>query len=177
MIQPRWHKVLSDLWSNKTRTILAVLSISVGVFAIGLVTGMYFIFVHDLDAEYESINPHHATIYTSLFDEAMLNVAMRVPGVAMAEGRSSLTAQVEVQPDKWQPIQIWAIPALDEIHIDQIRPVGPVPPLRDHEVYIDRSNLSQLPVKAGHRARAGRVGERGARLECGAVDGAGCAGV
>ena len=36
-MQPRWRKVLSDLWSNKTRTILVGLSIGIGVFALGMV--------------------------------------------------------------------------------------------------------------------------------------------
>ena len=35
-----WQKVWSDLWSNKVRTMLAVLSIAVGVFAVGAVFGM-----------------------------------------------------------------------------------------------------------------------------------------
>ena len=39
MIPPRWRKVLRDLWSNKTRTILVVLSIAVGVFAVGMIAG------------------------------------------------------------------------------------------------------------------------------------------
>ena len=39
MLRPRWRKVLRDLWSNKTRTLLVVLSIAVGVFAIGMVGG------------------------------------------------------------------------------------------------------------------------------------------
>ncbi len=39
MLKPRWRKVLGDLWSNKTRTLLVVLSIAVGVFAVGMVGG------------------------------------------------------------------------------------------------------------------------------------------
>ncbi|MEJ2561015.1 MAG: ABC transporter permease [Anaerolineae bacterium] len=35
-----WDKVWSDLWDNKARTILAVLSIAVGVFAVGAMFGM-----------------------------------------------------------------------------------------------------------------------------------------
>ena len=35
-----WHKVWSDLWDNKARTMLAVLSIAVGVFAVGPILGM-----------------------------------------------------------------------------------------------------------------------------------------
>ena len=37
MLTPRWHKVIRDLWSNKTKTILVVLAIAVGLFAFGSV--------------------------------------------------------------------------------------------------------------------------------------------
>ena len=33
-MRPRWRKVISDLIDNKVRTLLVVLSIAVGVFAI-----------------------------------------------------------------------------------------------------------------------------------------------
>ena len=35
-----WRKVWLDLWQNKVRTVLAVLSIAAGVFAIGATFGM-----------------------------------------------------------------------------------------------------------------------------------------
>jgi putative ABC transport system permease protein len=37
MIRPRWKKVIRDLWMNKSRTLLVVLSIAVGVFAFGTI--------------------------------------------------------------------------------------------------------------------------------------------
>ena len=36
MLSPRWRKVWRDLWSNKTRTLIVLLSIAVGVTAIGI---------------------------------------------------------------------------------------------------------------------------------------------
>jgi putative ABC transport system permease protein len=33
----RWIKVWRDLWSNRSRTVLVILSIAVGVFAIGMI--------------------------------------------------------------------------------------------------------------------------------------------
>ena len=39
MQSSRWHKVINDLWGNKTRTLLVVLSIAVGVFAVGMIAG------------------------------------------------------------------------------------------------------------------------------------------
>ena len=40
MLNPRWRKVLRDLWGNKTRTALVVLSIAVGVFAVGMIASL-----------------------------------------------------------------------------------------------------------------------------------------
>ena len=40
MFSPRWRKVLRDLWGNRRRTLLVVLSIAVGVFAVGTVAHM-----------------------------------------------------------------------------------------------------------------------------------------
>ena len=36
----RWKKVWADFWSNKTRTILTILTIAVGVFAVGIVSNI-----------------------------------------------------------------------------------------------------------------------------------------
>jgi hypothetical protein len=44
-----WHKVWADLWRNKTRTLLAVLSIASGVFAIGMMFGMSDLLTTNLD--------------------------------------------------------------------------------------------------------------------------------
>ena len=52
MFSPRWNKVIRDLWVNKTRTILVVLSIAVGVFAVGTVAHMQVIVSDDLNQSY-----------------------------------------------------------------------------------------------------------------------------
>ncbi len=41
MFSPCWRKVLADVWDNKSRTLLVVLSITVGVFAIGMIAGAH----------------------------------------------------------------------------------------------------------------------------------------
>ena len=44
MLSPRWRKVLRDLWGNRARTMLVVLSIAVGVFAVGMIAGSQVLF-------------------------------------------------------------------------------------------------------------------------------------
>ena len=50
MIAPRWRKVARDLLSHKLRTLLVVLSIAVGIFAILVVMGGRGILLQSFDA-------------------------------------------------------------------------------------------------------------------------------
>jgi putative ABC transport system permease protein len=49
-----WRKVWRDLWGNKVRTILVMLSIAVGVFAVGFVSSSFVMILNDMDADYQS---------------------------------------------------------------------------------------------------------------------------
>ena len=69
MFSPRWRKVIRDLWGNKVRTLLVVLSIAVGVFAVGMITGTQETAVAALDASWNSTSPATITLYTDFFAE------------------------------------------------------------------------------------------------------------
>lgn len=57
-----WHKVWADLWKNKTRTTLVVLSIAVGVFAIGVTFGMVDQMLGVMDASHQAGMPAHISL-------------------------------------------------------------------------------------------------------------------
>ncbi len=80
MLKPRWRKVLADLWENKSRTILVVLSIAIGVFAVGMIAGAYVIISQDLDLSYAAANPANIEIITRPFDEEYVNSVARCGG-------------------------------------------------------------------------------------------------
>ena len=146
-----WRKIWRDLWGNKVRTILVMLSIAVGVFAVGYVSSSFVMILNDMDADYQSVNPHGAIIYSEPFDDTLVQVVRRIPGVGQAEGRSGLSARVAVGPDEKVPIGIIAIPPVEEIKVDHIRPNTPGSSLAlaDREIFVERSALGALPVKPG----------------------------
>src|SRR6266508_6946178 len=102
MLSPRWRKVLRDLWSNKTRTILVVLSIAVGVFAIGMVGGARVILIRDLTGTWMSVNPASASLSTEAFDDELVQVVRKMPGVSAAEALRTIAARVKVGPEEWK---------------------------------------------------------------------------
>jgi putative ABC transport system permease protein len=160
-----WRKVWRDLWGNKVRTILVMRSIAVGVFAVGYVSSSFVMILNDMDADYRSVNPHGAIIYSEPFDDGLLQAVRRVPGVGQAEGRSGLTARAILGPDEKVSMGIAAIPPAEEIQIDRIRPAeaGSTLVLGDHEIFIERSALGVLPAEPGDIVRTelpdGRIRE------------------
>ena len=153
MITPRWHKVLADLWSNKTRTLLTIMTIAVGVMAVGFIRGMGVIMLADMNADYQSANPHEAILYTDPFDEPMVHAARHVPGVLDAEGRSMVNSRVIISTDKKVNITIVSVPDPANMRVDLLHPVEgtSLPPLNDHELWLEASSVSLLPVKVGDR--------------------------
>ncbi len=149
LITPRWKKVISDLWGNKVRTLLVVMSIAVGIFAVGVVSGTYQILQKDVNADYLSANPHRAVIYCQLFDDDLLAALRRTPGVAQVEGSTSITAQIADRTGKLLPAQISGIPALSELQIDQLRLESGAADLGDREIYLERSSYKGMGVNIG----------------------------
>ena len=151
MIAPRWRKVLNDLWSNKVRTLLVVLSIGIGVFAVGMVGMSFNVILNDMQADYDQSNPHAAEIYCDTFTDDLLGSVRRVPGVGEAEGRSSMYARIITDDEEMVSVRFEAVPTIDEIKIDMIESNPPGLPLRlkDNEVFIEQSAVNRLNVKSG----------------------------
>ena len=151
---PRWKKVLSDLWSHKTRTLLVVASIFIGVFATGVINAARSIVVGELQASYRRTMPAHATISVSdedSFGDDMINTIRRMDGVAEAEGRRVTRVGVENEPDRWEDFSLTAIPDFDDIRINKITPVRGASSPRDKEVLIERSSMEMLHARIGDR--------------------------
>lgn len=59
---------------NKTRTILIVLSIAVGVFAIGMIAGAQVALSRDLTEAYLAVEPAAASLTVQPFDEELVRL-------------------------------------------------------------------------------------------------------
>jgi putative ABC transport system permease protein len=134
MISPRWRKILRDMWRNRRRTILVVLSIAVGVFAVGTVAIMRDIVTGDMVASYQAANPPSAVIYVNgSFDDKMVESVKRIDGVAEAEGREYVVVTFQhPQSETWYPLQLYAVPDYENIRIGKLQreeSFGPAPEL------------------------------------------------
>ncbi len=99
MVAPRWRKVLRDLWGNRGRTTMVVLSIAVGVFALGMIMGTNTMLEDDLPRLWNQINPSHAEIYPSNFSKDMIPIIEQVDGVDSVAVQRGFSVQI-IQTDE-----------------------------------------------------------------------------
>jgi putative ABC transport system permease protein len=158
LIRPRWRKMLRDMWRNKTRTLLVVLSIAIGVFAIGMIATSRTILSEDLTASYAATNPASASISVSNpqiggssegFDEDLVQAVRRMDAVEAAEGRRSLGVRLQVGPGQWRDLQLFAIPDYEDMQINKIWPERGVWPPSEKELLIERAALGLTNAEVG----------------------------
>lgn len=149
MLSPRWIKVIRDIWSHKTRTVLVVLSIAAGVFAIGAINTTQIVLAHDLSAVYSTTNPPSAIIGAAPFDEDLLDAIRTMPEVKDADARRGLTVRVNTGPDEWIDMNLYAVRDYDDIRVDKILPeLGAWPP-PEKEILVERQSLALLNAQVG----------------------------
>ncbi|HDQ71151.1 MAG TPA: FtsX-like permease family protein [Chloroflexi bacterium] len=86
-----WRKVWRDLWHNKLRTCLAILSIGIGVFALGFVQGTSGVLATQLtESHWASVPPHLSFHGMGRFDQDVVDAILRESEVASAEGDISV---------------------------------------------------------------------------------------
>jgi uncharacterized membrane protein len=99
-----WQKVWFDLWHNKVRTTLSVLSIAAGVFAIGAIFGMSDTMLNGMDAAHRSVTPSHVNMFLTSFISRDDALALRsIESVEDVEPYNLLAIRYKVRPeDDWK---------------------------------------------------------------------------
>lgn len=123
MLSPRWRKVLRDLWYNKTRTLLVVLSIAIGVFAVGMVLHTNLLVAERVQDDFDASQPANVTFYAENITDEIVTRVEKMAEVAAADGRSSVQIQVQVGDDEWAPIELTAFPDPENLTIDRVLPI------------------------------------------------------
>jgi len=150
MLKPRWYKVINDLFGNKTRTLLIVLSMAVGLFAIGIILSARTILSDGLASSFAAIHPSSGTVRTiELFDEDFIRSVRSMPEVQEADARRNISARVEVAPGEWKNINLFVVADYNDIRINKVGSQSGAWPPPDHEILIERAALQVINAQAG----------------------------
>ena len=149
-MRPRWRKVLSDLIDNKARTILVVLSIAVGVFAIGVIAGTYVIISEDMGVSYAANNPSNIEIRMTDFDQDLLNTIRNFEGIKEAEARRVFNLKVRPPGEtRWITVDVVAMEDIEDNEINLLQPVSGAAAPEKNQIILERDVLEELNISPG----------------------------
>ena len=139
---------MRDLFANRTRTVLVVLSIAVGVFAVGAVQSSQNILTREMNRTWNSTRPASARLSLSAFEQDFVESIQRMPEIVATEGRRSAWARTTSGQETKQ-IELVGIRDFDDIHVgaifpEQVSPGTWPPPKR--QILLERNSLAFLGV-------------------------------
>ena len=146
----RWRKVVRDLREHRVRSLLVVLSIAVGVMAVGTIAGANALLERNLANGYAATKPSSASLFTTVpFDQGLVDVVRSMPDVAEAEGRRSATARM-VKPDgETVELALTALPDFEAQAMDLVSPESGTWPPRRGEIVFERSSRTVADLQEG----------------------------
>jgi len=148
MLNPRWHKVIRDLWSNKSRTVLVVLAIAVGVFAFGSVFITQRVLIDDMNAQYRTTNASTIIMGIRSFDDGLVRWAGRQAEVADAQGRTVYLVKLAGEKKTFN-LNLYAYDDYENMSLNRINSErGTWPPGR-RDILLERSSVSASGAQIG----------------------------
>jgi putative ABC transport system permease protein len=153
MNRPRWHKILADLWGNRARSLLVIASITVGLFAIGVIATEYFVISEDMSTGYSAANPANIQVILSPFNQDLVDHIKKLDGIRQVEGLRIISTRLETSASpflgEYITIELNASTDLEEKQIDQVRLVEGRWPPGDREIAIEQYKLSETNAQVG----------------------------
>jgi putative ABC transport system permease protein len=140
------------LWNNRSRTVLVILSIAVGVFAIGMINSAQYALNQSLANQYAALRPADVILQTEpKLDDDYITSIRNMRGVADAEGRQKLPLRLSLDGNGeiWRDITLYSIPEFDDQRLFYVRQLRGNWPPKKGEVLIERASLDYLGLQIG----------------------------
>jgi len=147
----RWIKIFKDIWDHKTRSLLVILSIAVGVAAVGMINNAKSMIERDLFGPYLAGNPALVQIYVSPFDKNLADAVAGLREVEATQARRMASATVFDEDGVARDITLMAVPDFNNIQINQLPVVegSGVPGVR--EILLEKQSAAGLGVNVGDK--------------------------
>ena len=116
----RRTKILRDLLVNKSRSLLVILAVAVGVAAFGLMITGRVVLEENLRDGYTGTQPAHTILSVSPFQEGLLKHVQALDYVLAAQARRVDQARILSGPDTWLSLQIDTLPDFNSALINKL---------------------------------------------------------
>ena len=149
----RYWKVVRDLSTDKSRTLLLVLAIAIGVFGIGTILGGYSVLSREMTRNYLGTSPASATIeLNDSISAALTDSVKTLPGIKTTERCGTISARMQIG-DKWYPLLLFVIDDFATKKLNTIKYISgaKIPPA--HTMLTERTAFVVMQAKEGESIR------------------------
>jgi len=144
-----WQKVIRDFWRERTRTLLVVLAIAIGISAFSTVLSSYAILTRELDQGYLATNPASFTFVTDKIDDTLTAAIAAHPGVSAAEARRTVSGRIKAGPVEWRNLVLFVVKDYGNIRVSRLVPESGAWPPAPGEILIERDALQVAKARIG----------------------------
>jgi len=149
VIRPRWRKVFSDLWGNKARSLLIVASITVGLFAVGIISTMHNVLAGDMRQGYAAIRPANIRMAAAAIDQDLIDRIGNLDGIRDAVGVRTANLRLRTGPGEWIAIDLSAYADPADRKIDLLRLAQGAWPPADREIALEYNKYTDTRARVG----------------------------
>jgi putative ABC transport system permease protein len=148
-IRTRWIKIFKDIWNYRTRSMLVIFSIAVGVASVGMITNASYIIQRDLYGQYAEGNPAYLQLFISPFEKDLVWAVGGMREVEAVDARRIVSASISPNDQQRDDLSLHALADYKNPSVNRYTLVEghTVPNLR--EILLERQSAKQLGLTLG----------------------------
>ena len=139
--------MIGDLWRDRTRALIVVLAIAIGLTGVLAVLSTYAILSRELNRGYLATNPASAVLQIDAIDDELLAAVSARTDIAAADARRLVWGRVRVGQTEWKRLVLFVIRDFHRLEIGLITPEAGEWPPADGAMLIERDAFQV--VRAG----------------------------
>jgi putative ABC transport system permease protein len=160
----RWIKIIKDTWSNRSRSLLVVLSIAVGVASVGMINNAGIIVRRDLFGAFAAGHPASLHISISPFQKGLASAVAAMPEVERTQPRQVASALILKPKGQWVDLGLNAFPDLGNVSVDQVDIQSGTAQVQVRQIVLERQSAAALGLGLGDRVQVKKTGENNDRI-------------
>jgi putative ABC transport system permease protein len=145
----RWNKIIHDIWDNKSRSLLVIFTLAIGIAAVGMINNTARMMKRDLFGGFANTNPASISLSISPFPKELASSVTALRAVELAEATRTVPAFTRDSKAVRHYLQMVAVPDFRNIQINRIsvEEGATEPGLRD--ILLERSTAQGLRLSLG----------------------------
>ena len=148
-IPTRWVKIMKDIWSNRSRSLLVIFSIAIGVASVGMITNAGIMVQRNLYGSFAEGNPASLEIYISPFQRDLTSAVGAMREVEDVQARRVARASVLNKEGNWDDLALNAFPDSTDISVNQLGLVEGRLSLGVREITLERQSADGFDLAVG----------------------------